>query len=173
MQEKEFDKLDELAEMVNSKIHKLYEDGTFSEISKKIKDISQDIEENYSISVDFQVNLFDTSKEKSLRFLTIGISSSRNNDPYIAYGDASPCRYLVDGNIKKVPHDFCPNCWGEWGFKFKHNTCSEGGYELGKQVKYLLDTDTCPYCQEGKITIDKPTCDECGFEVDNKKVVWG
>ena len=41
MQEKEFDRLDELSEMVNDKIHKLYEDGTFSEISKKIKDISK------------------------------------------------------------------------------------------------------------------------------------
>ncbi len=43
MQESEFDKLDELSEMVNDKIHKLYEDGAFSEISKKIKKISQDI----------------------------------------------------------------------------------------------------------------------------------
>ena len=35
MQEKEFGRLDELSEMVNVKIHKLYEDGIFSEISKK------------------------------------------------------------------------------------------------------------------------------------------
>ncbi len=115
MQEKEFDRLDELAEMVNDKIHKLYEDGIFSEISKRIKDISQNIEENRSISVDFQVNVFDSSKDKSLRVLTFRICSSGNNDPYLAYGDASPCRYLVDGHIKKVPHDFCPNCLRAWG----------------------------------------------------------
>ena len=82
-------------------------------------------------------------------------------------------KYFVEGEMCIVPGEFCPNCWGKWGFKFKHNTCPECGYELGKQIKYLLDTDTCPYCQEGKISVDKPTCDECGFEVDNKKVVWG
>jgi hypothetical protein len=29
------------------------------------------INENHSIFVDFQVNIFDTSKERSLRFLSI------------------------------------------------------------------------------------------------------
>ncbi len=53
MQEKEFDKLDELAEMVNEKIHKLYEDGEFLEITKKIKEVTQTIEKAYSITVDF------------------------------------------------------------------------------------------------------------------------
>ncbi len=37
MHEKEFDKLNELVEMVNDKIHKLYEDGEFLEITKKNK----------------------------------------------------------------------------------------------------------------------------------------
>ena len=105
MQEKEFDKLDELAEIVNDKIHKLYEDGVFLEITNKIKEVSQTIGEDYSVTVDLQVNAFDSTKEKSLRALTIGISSSGNDAPYLAYGDSSPCRYLVDGDIKKVPHE--------------------------------------------------------------------
>ncbi len=113
MQEKEFDKLDELAEMVNEKIHKLYEDGEFLEITKKIKEVTQTIEKAYSITVDFQVNAFDSKKEKSIRALTIGISSAEDEDPFLAYGDSSPERYLVNGNIKKVPYDFCPDCWGE------------------------------------------------------------
>jgi len=173
MQVKEFERLDELSEMVNDKIHKLYEDGIFSEISKKIKDISQDIEENHSITVDFQVNVFDTSKEKNLRFLTIGISSSGNNDPYLAYGDSTPCRYLVDGDIQKVPHDFCPNCWGEWDFKLRNHKCPECGYEMGKQIKLLLDTDICPNCEKGKVSIEKTQCDDCGFVVDRNMVNWG
>ena len=41
-----------------------------------------------------------------------------------------------------VPDEFCPHCWGGWGFKFKHNTCPECAYELGEQVNHLLDTDT-------------------------------
>jgi len=81
MQEKEFDKLDELVEMVNDKIHKLYEEGTFIEITNKIKEVSRTIGEDYSVTVDFQVNAFDSTKEKSLSALTIGISSSRNDAP--------------------------------------------------------------------------------------------
>ena len=173
MQVIEFDRLDELAEMVSNKVHKLYEDGTFSEISKKIKDISKDIEDDYSISVDFQVNVFDTSKEKSLRILTIGICSSGNNEPYLAYGDATRCRYLVDGHIKKVPHDFCPNCWEVWDFKLRNHICPGCGYEMGNQIKLLLDTDVCPNCEKGKVSIEKTQCDDCGFVVDRNMVNWG
>ena len=147
MQAKEFDKLDELADMVNKKIHKLYEDGEFLEITKKIKEVTKVIEEAYSITVDFQVNAFDSKKEKSVRALTIGISSSGDQDPFLAYGDSTSERYLVNGNIKKVPHDFCP----------------EYDIVMGEDVKILLDTDSRPNCAEGNVTLSKQKCDECGL----------
>jgi Zn-finger nucleic acid-binding protein len=170
MQEKEFDKLDELAEMVNDKIHELYKDGAFLEITNKIKKVSQSIANNYSVTVDFQVNVFESTKEKSLRALTIGISSSGENSPYLAYGDSSPCRYLVGGDIIKVPHDYCPSCWGAWDFKLQNHTCPECGIEMGKDVKLLLDTDTCPNCEDGSVSLYKTKCDKCGFEVDKNMV---
>ena len=173
MQAKEFDKLDELADVVNKKIHKLYEDGEFLEITKKIKEVTKAIEEAYSITVDFQVNAFDSKKEKSIRALTIGISSSGDKDPFLAYGDSTPERYLVNGNIKKVPHDFCPECWGEWGFKLKNHQCPECAIEMGKDVKILLDTDTCPNCDDGNVSLNKSKCEKCGFEVDKDMVNWG
>lgn len=173
MQAKEFDKLEELADMVNEKIRKLYDEGAFLEITNKIKEVSQAIAENYSVIVDFQVNAFDSVKEKSLRMLTIGLSSSGNQDAYLAYGDSSVCRYLVCGNIKKVPHDYCPDCWGEWDFKLKNHKCPECGIEMGKDVKLLLDTDTCPNCEDGRVSLNKTTCDECGFEIDKNMVNWG
>ena len=173
MQAKEFDKLDELADMVNKKIHKLYEDGEFLEITKKIKEVTQAIEKAYSITVDFQVNAFDSKKEKSIRALTIGISSSGDQDPFLAYGDSTPERYLVSGNIKKVPHDFCPSCWGAWDFKLQNHTCPECGIEMGKDIKLLLDTDTCPNCEDGRISLNKTKCVKCGFEVDKNMVNWG
>ena len=57
-------------------------------------------------------------------------------------------------------------------FKFKHNQCGSCGYELGKQVKYLLDNDICPMCQEGTVKIDNPVCDSCDYKVEKDKVVW-
>jgi len=87
-----------------------------------------------------------TTKEKGIRALTIGISSSGDQDPLLAYRDSTSERYLVNGNIKKVPHDFCP----------------EYSIEMGKDVKILLDTDNCPNCEEENVTLNKPKCDEAG-----------
>ena len=72
-----------------------------------------------------------------------------------------------------VPHDYCPKCWDRWDFKWKNPSCGHCGATLGKEVKILLDTDICPYCELGNVTAAKPTCDRCGYQVDSSAVVWG
>ena len=44
---------------------------------------------------------------------------------------------------------------------------------FGEDIKLLLDTDVCPHCEEGKVTMNSPVCNRCGYEVDPKKIVWG
>jgi len=39
-------------------------------------------------------------------------SVTNGKDAYVATGDSIPQQYVVDGEICKVPHDFCPHCWG-------------------------------------------------------------
>ncbi len=173
MEASKFDRLEKLAEMVNDKINELFEDGEFSEIYKEIKNVAEEFNDNSAVSVEFGVNVFNSKKKNCLQTLSLALTSATNEEPYIAYGDSTPARYLVDGRIMKVPHDHCPNCWGDWGFKFKNKVCPDCGYELGKEVKVLLDSDICPNCEEGKITIQKPECDKCGFVADKTLVHWG
>ncbi len=173
MKDTEFKLLDSLAGSIDDKFEELHKAGVFDEILKKMKNAVGQLPDTYSVSFDITVNVYDTDREKGLSLLTTGINTSIGHEPYRHHGDSSPQKYLVDGQMCTVPDDFCPHCWGDWVFKFKHPLCPDCGYELGKQVMYLLDNDVCPHCQEGTITIDSPTCDECGFEVDKKKVVWG
>jgi len=72
-----------------------------------------------------------------------------------------------------VPHDRCPRCWEIWDFKFKHESCTHCGATLGEEVKLLLDTDVCPNCEEGTVSITNPECGKCGCRVDPSKVTWG
>ena len=128
--------------------------------------------DSYSLSLNIDFSVFDNEKEKEIKLLQTGLTTSEG-EPYQHSADTSPLKYMVDGEMCIVPEEFCPHCWGEWQFKFKHTTCPECGYELGNQVKYLLDDDTCPYCQEGTVTINNPVCDSCEEEVDPQKVVRG
>lgn len=58
-------------------------------------------------------------------------------------------------------------------FKFEQPTCPSCSLTLGKDCKVLLDSDRCPHCDEGTLTMDKAACDRCGFEVDPDFVTWG
>jgi len=173
MRDMEFKKLDPLSDSINEKFDELHQNGAFEEILRMLKEATGQLPDTYSVSFDIRMNVFDADREMSLSLLTTGFSTSKGDDPYRHHGDSSPQKYWVNGQMCTVPDEYCPHCWGAWVFKFKRPICPDCGYELGKQVKYLLDNDVCPFCQEGKTTVDNPTCDKCGFEVDKKKVVWG
>ena len=119
------------------------------------------------------VDVSDEDKECSLPLLTTGLSASTGHEPSRTWGDSSPQRYVVEDGIKVVPHDRCPRCWQVWDFKLQNSTCSHCGLTMGEQCKLLLDSDECPWCNEGKVTVAKPRCGKCGHEVDRQKVVWG
>ncbi len=44
---------------------------------------------------------------------------------------------------------------------------------MGKEIKLLLDSDVCPFCGDGTVTVSKPVCNQCGFKIDPSTVVWG
>ena len=73
--------------------------------------------EGYSVSLDVTLNVFDPERGNVLPLSDTSLTASANQDAYLAYGDCTPCRYLVDGEICEVPHDRCPNCWAGWNFK--------------------------------------------------------
>lgn len=173
MRDSEFKLLDPLADSINDKFEELHKAGSFEGILRDLKKAVARLPDTYSVSFDIRMNVFDTDREKGLSLLTTGFNAQKGHDLYRHYGDTAPQKCLVDGGTCIVPEDYCPHCWGDRGFKFKNTSCTECGYELRKQVKYLLDDDVRPYCQEGKLTIDNPICSKCGYKVDERKVVWG
>jgi hypothetical protein len=135
--------------------------------------LGKELGSRYSVALDCTINVFDRERERGLRMLTTGLATSDEGDPYQTSGDSTAAKYVVDGEIQVVPHDCCPGCWETWDFKTTNRSCSNCGATLGDNVKILLDTDVCPSCEEGKVSMANPICDKCGVEVDLKLVAWG
>jgi ribosomal protein L32 len=172
MKQSEFRQLEPIVDDIQDIIDEMINTGHFTEIQKLLTEAIAELPDSYSLSLNIDFSVFDNEREKEIKLLQTGLTTSEG-EPYQHSADTTPLKYMVDGEMCIVPEEFCPNCWGEWQFKFKHTTCQECGYELGKQVKYLLDDDTCPYCLEGEVTINNPVCEHCGEKVDPQKVVWG
>lgn len=143
------------------------------EFQNLLSELAAVVGKNKIASISLTVDIFDEERAGSLPLLTTGLSAVIGKKPFGTWGDSSPQRYVVDEGIQVVPHDRCPKCWASWDFKLRNRTCSNCGITLGKQCKLLLDTDECPNCSEGKVTMAKPRCNECGFEADQSTVVWG
>jgi ribosomal protein L37E len=127
----------------------------------------------YSVTLNVRIEVFDRQKERNLPLLSMGLSAMEGKEPFPVSGDSSPHRYVVEGEIQVVPHDRCPRCWSEWDFKFKFPTCDSCGATMGKEIKLLLDSDVCPFCGIGRVTVSDPVCNQCGFNIDPGTVVWG
>lgn len=124
-------------------------------------------------SVSIFVDVFEENPERSLPLFTTGLSTIAGKEPFRTWADSIPQRYVVDDGIKVVPHDRCTRCWQVWDFKLQNPSCPHCKTTMGENCRLLLDTDECPWCNEGKVTVAKPRCDLCGHDVDLGKVVWG
>jgi hypothetical protein len=143
------------------------------ELQRVLANLSHAIGNGYSVSLNFTIDVFDETRKQALPLLTTGLSTDSGKEPHRIWSDSTPQRYVVEQGIQMVPHDRCPKCWDVWDFKFQHPTCSNCGATLGEDCKVLLDSDECPWCEEGKVTLAKPRCDKCGFVVDPRIAVWG
>jgi hypothetical protein len=143
------------------------------ELLQVLASLSQTIGKGLTVSINVTVEVFDEAKDEPLPLLRTGISSTSGQEPHRTWNDSSLQRYVVEAGIQVVPHDRCPKCWGVWDFKFQHPTCEHCGATLGEDCKVLLDSDECPWCQEGKVTVVKPRCNQCGFVVDPRTAAWG
>lgn len=173
MKEKDFDELELVTDSISELLKRKFEQGEFKEITTQLETLSRKLGEDRYLSFDFQIHLLDPNKENPLRVMSLAIGTSPDKEAFWGWGDSTPCRYVLEGKILKVPHDLCPGCWGEWGFKFQNHQCGSCGIELGKDVKVLLDTEVCPSCEKGKVTPQERTCDLCGFEVKPEFAYWG
>ena len=173
MDSEQFDKMDKLADDVYEKFDDLYKQGVLADIEAKLKDVCSHLKEEYSISINLDMEVFSSKKEQTITLTKRGLACFRGEKPYLASSGSTAHRYVVNGQIFKLPHDYCPNCWGEWDFKLLHHTCPVCDYSMGKEIKLLLDTDVCPNCEDGKVSRSNPQCIKCGVKIDSGMVNWG
>lgn len=168
-----FKLVDEQVDALAEQIDGLIESPAFAEVRDSLRKLSDAAGKSHSVSFEFVVRVSDAEGERTLPLLTTGLSAFAGAEPFRTWGDSTPQRYIVDGDIRIVPHDRCPRCWELWDFKFNHRACEHCDAELGTNVKVLLDSDVCPQCERGKVTSTMPRCTECGFQVDSTIVTWG
>lgn len=157
--------LDEIADIVEKQL-------ADDKLGRLLGELRELMGSKITAALNITVEIWEDDGERSLPLLTTGLSVA-NREPFRTWGDSSPQRYVVENGIQVLPHDRCPVCWGVWDFKLQNPTCGECGTEMGATCKLLLDSDVCPWCNEGKVTLAKPRCDQCGFVADPKLVVWG
>ena len=164
---------EELAMLVEERFLQLIEQGVFADLEDRLKALARTGTEDQAVTLSLQLRLSDSDREREL--IVTEASRAWLNDGETCdfnHSDAM-LRYLCDGEIKVFQGNSCPHCWGEWEDKTDHPVCPDCGYELGKDVKILIDENVCPLCFEGKVTRQEPRCTSCGEAIEERFVSWG
>jgi len=173
MDKSTFEIVDPLMDDVDELVTQVLGSDELARLREALARMGQAIGDRYSVNLSVIVDVFDRKREQALQLLNTGLSTSEGREPYRTYGDSTPERYIVEGEMQVVPHDRCPKCWNAWDFKWQDHACSHCDATLGENCKILLDTDVCPHCEKGTVSMSKPVCDKCGFQIDPAFVVWG
>ncbi|MBN73842.1 MAG: hypothetical protein CME32_31685 [Gimesia sp.] len=163
----------DLIDEIEVSVDELLDSPELEGLRSKLAELGKRIGKKYSIDLNCTLEVGEWENDRFLQLIDTGHSVGQNGELYRTWNVASFQRYIVNGEILIVPHDHCPSCWGEWAFEFENHSCPECGIEMGKDCKILLDSDICPHCEKGKISMTDTKCDQCGFSIDPRFVVWG
>ena len=154
--------------------HSLNDDDKFSELKKLMTLAAQKISDGQSITFSMRFTLDDSDLAKQIPFLDMGLTCGKDETPFFFEGVSTLATYVLsDGSVQRIPHDRCPCCWDNWDFKLDSPECPSCGIQLGKGVKQMIDSDICPHCEKGKVSMQSCKCNECGYELDSEKILWG
>lgn len=173
MNRDDFEHLDPIADELDAKFDTWIESPEMGTLRRALEQAAALLPNYLSLEISLELRVFDSQKEKAVRLLTAGLACASGDASYRVSGDSTAARYIVDGELCQLPHDYCPLCWGEWDNKLGQPQCPECGARLGTNLKLLLDSDTCPHCEQGHVSWTRPVCDRCGFEVNLDFVSWG
>ena len=154
-------------------IDKLTDSPQVGALKSELAALNKTVGTEYSVNLQCSLEVYDRERKQALPLARTGLTSLSGEMPYQATEELTIERYLALGEVRIVPHDYCPVCWGVWDFKFLQPTCFHCSASLGEDVKVLLDCDVCPSCESGKVASNELVCDHCGCEVDPKFVAWG
>lgn len=173
MEPEKLDAVDHVANQIDEMIENAIETGAFREIEQLLRSVSGKIGSQFAVELSVVLDVIDHENERSLRILNSGVATGEDGSSHRIHSDASIARFIVDGDLAAVPNDQCPKCWNDWLFKFQNRNCPSCDAVLGENVRALLDSDLCPHCERGKLSMQDPSCSECGFTVDPECVAWG
>lgn len=174
MNDEKFYELEAIGDAIHEKFESLHEKDEFKGIETEIQKLLKSLPERYSIEFSFQLNVYDSEREKSILMYKVGTTGSGVEGKTYLFSEGYQFnRYLSKGNIVEIPHNHCPECWGEWDFKTKGSSCPECGVTFGEEVKFLIDSDECPRCHDGHVSQTSPHCDKCDFVAEDDMVIWG
>lgn len=168
-----YDQTHALADILLDEIRNLLEQGKLPAFEARLRAAEGQLPEGCSLSVNLSVGVFDPSRDRVLKTGDAGLLFEKNHETHACNYAPTPAKYLVEGVMAKVPHDHCPHCWSRWNFKSRFKECPKCGYQMGKEIKLLVDSDVCPRCENSKISYAQPACSECGYVADQAEVVWG
>lgn len=173
MNDEKFIEADKIADYLYGEFVKLHDAGHLNELKNILQNFSKNLSERYSISTHITLDIFDSEREKQINIFQTGFSCIGNDKPYQTNAGDAFNRYMVNGCIVELPDSYCPNCWSEWGFKKFGQSCKSCDLIFGREIKLLLDTNECPNCKKGTISLKNPYCDSCEFYADPNLVIWG
>src|ERR1039458_877918 len=84
--------LDEIAEVANE----LLESSGAEKLRGLLSKVNKTLGSRYLVDLHLNVTVLDTEKERCLPVLQSGLAGFDRDKPYLASGDSTPQRYIVD-----------------------------------------------------------------------------
>jgi hypothetical protein len=87
----------------------LLESSEFEIIRSQLMELVKSLDKRYGITINCVMDVIDWEQERVLPLLNTGISTAESGKIFRTWNDASPQKYVINGEIHVVPQDYCPS----------------------------------------------------------------
>lgn len=167
------DDMERFSDLAGEFLNNLAMEGRLEELRREMERLSKKLPSHLAFAMFLGVDVYDKRRQRSLNYLDTGLACNASEPPYPYDNSPAIQKYLVGGQLVKVPVDYCPSCWGEWLKKFEEPKCPHCNKHMGGDIKLMIDNDVCPNCFDGTISPSQPLCSICGFQATPEIISWG
>jgi len=109
------DVINEIAESIDE----LLDSPELEAIRAQLTELGGRLGKRYNVNLNCILDVVDWTEERCLPLVNTGISTNESGELHRNWNDASPQRYVVNGELKTVPHDHCRAVGGTGFSKLK------------------------------------------------------
>lgn len=160
----------EIAERFIKRYNDLIDQGYFADLQEEFKQVMRNGAGETVLAVKLTIDRHDYLGSETVMPIKWALLLFDKSEMKVCRDNSFITTYMVGDEFIDANCEVCPSCKHRWSHKIFNYDCPGCEIEMGDDVKYVIENDSCPHCRHPGLSESDMVCKKCGHEVYDETV---